>query len=358
MLSGAVLLCALMLMTKIQAKKWNNTGSGSIVFEESFTLPYPQIEKTAAAPLIGETVDDLMGNLADIHNQRIRYMDESGVDYMILSLAAPGIQSVSDSKLAEDLATKANDDVAKSISNNTLRFGAFAALSMHDPEQASRELLRCVKELGFHGALLNDYQQSGLDNNTLLYYDTPDYDVFWETAVELDVPVYLHPRSPVTLIKSLEYAHAPELIGGPHQFAISLSTHIAGLCTNGVFDRFPSLKIIVGHLGERLPADLWRLDEMLERKKPSGLPMEKSFSSYWQTNIYETTAGQFWTPLLDFHWKVIGEDRILYSVDYPFNRMQEGASWIESLPYCEKSKKDLIRNNAIKLFKLDGNKEH
>ncbi|KAH8886624.1 2,3-dihydroxybenzoic acid decarboxylase [Thozetella sp. PMI_491] len=347
------LLVGLGLSSGTRAKQWNNTGKGSVIFEEAISLPYPEFDQTIAAPILGQTYQDLISNLGDLHNQRLRWMDESGVDYMVLSLTSPGIQAISNITLAERLATKANNDIAAMIANNTMRFGAFAALSMHNATQAAEELRRCVKDLGFHGALLNDFQQAGSDNNTLHYYDTPDYDPFWSTVVELDVPVYLHPRAPTDLIKKLDFAHATWVLGAPHQFAVELSTHIVGLCTNGVFDRFPKLKVVVGHLGERLPSDFWRLDTMLARKVPQGMPMKKTFSNYWKTNIYETTTGNFWTELLNFHRNLLGDDRILYSVDYPFNMMQEGAAWVNTLPYSDKSKLDFIRNNAIKLLKLD-----
>ncbi|KAM5353433.1 hypothetical protein ACJ41O_000083 [Fusarium nematophilum] len=187
-------------------------------------------------------------------------MDDTGVDYMVLSLTSPGIQGISNVELAEQVATRANDEIAATISNNTARFGAFAALSMHNATQAALELRRCVEEYGFHGALLNDFQQAGADNSktyqhpvmheflkqgvnmancydgTLRYYDSPEYDRFWQMAVDLDVPVYLHPRPPVAPMTRLDFAHAPWLLGPSHQFAVTLSNHIAGLCTNGVFD--------------------------------------------------------------------------------------------------------------------------
>ncbi|KAH6981675.1 2,3-dihydroxybenzoic acid decarboxylase [Ilyonectria sp. MPI-CAGE-AT-0026] len=343
----------LFLLTSTEAKRWNNTGKGSVIFEEALSLDYPEFSKTIAAPILGQTYDDLIANLADVHNQRIRYMDEAGVDYMVLSLTSPGIQEIGNAALAESLATQANNDFAALIANNTERFGAFAALSMHNATQAAEELRRCVQELGFHGALLNDFQQVDYDNQTLLYYDSQAYDPFWAMAVELDVPIYLHPRAPTPLVKKLDYAHATWVLGAPHQFAVSLSTHIVGLCTNGVFDRFPRLKVVVGHLGERIPSDFWRIDEMLARKVPEGMPMKKKFSSYWRTNIYETTTGNFWTDLLDFHRNILGADRILYSVDYPFVMPQQGAKWIKTLPYSKESKLDLTRRNAIKLLKLN-----
>lgn len=146
--------------------------------------------------------------------------------------------------------------------------------------------------------------------------------------------------------------------------------------------RFPSLKVIVGHLGERLPSDFWRIDEsmplisfprkssdlvscfgriadkflplqVLARRVPEGIPMKRPFSSYWRTNIWETTTGNFWTDLLEFHRSVLGEDRVLYSVDYPFIMMQQGAEWVMTLKQSKSSKQDIIRNHAIKLLKLD-----
>ncbi|KAH6953816.1 hypothetical protein BKA56DRAFT_504376 [Ilyonectria sp. MPI-CAGE-AT-0026] len=311
------------------AKTWNDTGKGSIIFEEAFSLEYPELERTIGSAL--------------------------PVDYMVLSLTSPGIQGISNVRIAERVATQANDDIAAAISNNTVRFGAFAALSMHNATQAALELRRCVEELGFHGALLNDFQQAGVDNSmyTLHYYDSAEYDVFWQMAVDLDVPVYLHPRPPTPLMRSTDFAHAPWMLGPAHQFAVTLSNHIVGLCTNGVFDRFPSLKVIVGHLGERLPSDFWRIDEMLARRVPEGIPMKRPFSSYWRTNIWETTTGNFWADLLEFHRSVLGEDRVLYSVDYPFIMMQQGAEWVMTLKQSKSSKRDFIRNHAIKLLKLD-----
>lgn len=188
------------------AKPWNDTGKGSIIFEEAFSLEYPELERTMqvqvapyipndannSSPLadqpcqvhmaktpfcppvlmltpdavpVGQTYADLLNNLADIHNQRLRWMDEAGVDYMVLSLTSPGIQGISNVRIAERVATQANDDIAAAISNNTVRFGAFAALSMHNATQAALELRRCVEELGFHGALLNDFQQASVDNS-------------------------------------------------------------------------------------------------------------------------------------------------------------------------------------------------
>ncbi|KAJ7091135.1 amidohydrolase 2 [Mycena epipterygia] len=303
----------------------------------------------------GQTNDDLKANMLDIHNQRLASMDANGVDYMVISCAAPCIQGISDQAAAEAMARNANDQLAASIANNTVRFGGFAALAMHNATWAAQELKRAVVELGFLGALINDYQQTGPDNATLLFYDQPEYDVFWKMVTELDVPVYLHPRSNIAQIQNLLYGHAPWLKGPMQEFAVTLSTHVMGLCTNGVFDRFPKLNIIIGHLGERISSDFWRIDDQLARQVPEGMPMLRNLSSYWKTNIFETVSGNFATQLFDFHVDQIGLDRIMYSVDYPFIAMNQGETWLKGLSKTMSSK-DLLalkRGLAVEILHLN-----
>ncbi|KAF4616435.1 hypothetical protein D9613_008220 [Agrocybe pediades] len=223
--------------------------------------------------------------------------------------------------------------LAATISNNTERFGGFASLAMQNATAASLELERTVKEFGFLGAMLNDYQQSGSDGQTLLYYDQPEYDVFWQKVSDLDVPVYFHPRTSIDIITKLMFAHAPVLEGAVQEFAAILSTHILGLCVNGVFDRFPKLKIIVGHLGERIPSDLNRIDTRLIRQGGNA-NMKQNVTTYFHTNIFETTAGNFATDLLHFHIGQIGLDRIMFSIDYPFVDTVSGSNEIYFTHVC------------------------
>ncbi|KAJ6499080.1 amidohydrolase 2 [Mycena sanguinolenta] len=317
-----VLWCGIsIILPAVSARLWNDTGSGSIIFEEAWT--------TTTLPNFSTYGPVITPLLLDIHNQRLASMDANGVDYMVISCASPCIQGISDPVAAEELARAVNDELAADIQNNTLRFGGFASLSMHNATNAAQELKRAVKKLGFLGALINDYQESGPDNATLLFYDQPEYDVFWEMVTELDVPVYLHPRYNIAQVKAFLYAHASWLEGAPQEFADTLSTHVLGLCTNGVFDRFPNLTIIVGHLGERIPSDLWRIDDQLAKQVVNGMPMLRNVSSYWKTNLLETTSGNFATELFNFHANQIGLNRILYSVDYPFIAIEQGAVWLD-----------------------------
>ncbi|KAF8519704.1 amidohydrolase 2 [Gautieria morchelliformis] len=337
----------------VNARVWNDTGKGSIIFEEAWTIPELIDQQDGTAPPLSQSLDQLKANLLDIHNQRLAEMDASGVDFMVLSCASPCVQGISDPIAAAELATSINDQLAASISNNTMRFGAFATLAMHNASVAAQELNRTVTELGFLGALLNDYQQSGPDNATLLYYDQPEFDVFWQMVTDLDVPVYMHPRVGISQLTALQYQHSIFLNGPQQEFAVSLSTHVMGLCTNGIFDRFPTAKVIVGHLGERITSDLFRIDEQLARRVPEGMPMLRNLSSYWRTNLFETTSGNFATPLLAFHTEQIGLDRILYSVDYPYIDMAEGAAWLKTLPLSSSELIGLQRGRAIELLGLN-----
>ncbi|KAJ7925008.1 hypothetical protein B0H13DRAFT_1172305 [Mycena leptocephala] len=237
------------------ARVWNNSG-GTIIFEEAWTIPALINQVAKNTPPLGQTINDLEANLLDIHNQRLTQMDANGVDYMVISCTQPCIQAnhvslnvsqiinrclrifqgISDQVAAEAMAQTVNNELAAAIANNTVRFGGFASLAMHNATTAAQELKRAVVELGFLGALLNDYQQSGPDNATLLFYDQPEYDVFWEMVTELDVPVYFHPRSNIPQIQNLLYGNAPWLKGPGQEFAATLSNHVMGLCTNGVFE--------------------------------------------------------------------------------------------------------------------------
>ncbi|KAG6908802.1 hypothetical protein DXG01_003249 [Tephrocybe rancida] len=316
----------------VAARKWTNDGTGTIALEEAWTIP-ELVPFLPTTPPLGEPIDEFMASFTDVGGRRLNLMNENNIDFMVLSCATPCVQGVSDPIAAAALAVKVNDQMAAAISNNTARFGGFASLSMHNATEASQELIRAVQKLGLLA--------------TLLFYDQPEYDAFWKTVTDLDVPVYFHPRSNIAQIESLLYTHAPFLKGPSEEYAVTLANHILG--------RFPELKIIVGHLGERLPSDLFRTDEQLARTKPFGLVMERNASSYWRTNLYETASGNFATSLLEFHIKEIGIEHILYSVDYPFVSIPEGEAWVESLGSVLK-KQDLhsfTRGLAIKLLHLD-----
>jgi 2,3-dihydroxybenzoate decarboxylase len=289
----------------------------------------------------------LRKQLLDVQELRLREMDENGIEMMILSLNAPAVQAVLDTQAAVDLARRTNDILAGEIAKNPKRFAGFAALPMQDPEQAARELERCVRTLGFKGALVNGYSQVNAADNAV-YYDLKMYWDFWGVVEQLDVPFYLHPREPS---QRKGYEGHPWLIGPAYGFGAETGLHTLRLIGSGLFDRYPGLKIILGHLGEALPFTLYRIDERIAWS-PLGYPAQKKVSEYFSENFYITTAGNFRTQSLLNSILEIGADRILFSTDYPFEEVGKAARWFDNAAISEADRLKIGRQNAARLFRL------
>lgn len=320
---------------------------GKIGLEEHFAL-----EETLgdSAGFVGEeTWRDLRVRLLDIQSERLRLMDAHGIETMILSLNSPAVQAVTDPAAASELARRANDILAEEIARNPRRFLGFAALPMQDPDLAARELERCVRDLGFKGALVNGYSQRDAPENAV-YYDVKPYWPFWEAVQALDVPFYLHPREPS---ERKAYAGHPWLIGPAYGFGTETALHALRLMGSGLFDHCPSLQIILGHLGEALPFTLYRIDERIAWS-PMGYPAKKKISEYFAQNFYVTTAGNFRDQSLIATLLEVGADRVLFSTDYPFERVGEAAKWFDAAPISEHDRRKIGRDNAAKLFRLAG----
>lgn len=226
---------------------------GKIALEECWTIPEELANNDPGKFVATGTGDRLTRELLDIHDMRLQQMDDNGVDFMVLSFSSAGCQGIADKAKAEAQARLANDRLEAEVLKNPTRFAAFAALSMHDPAEAARELRRCMTEKkGFVGALLNDFQSAGEDGNTMLFYDQPEYDVFWKACNDLKAPVYLHPRISNKLIHQQMWAGRPWLDFSALGYADRLNMHILGIVTNGVLDRFPNVKLIFGHMGEHM----------------------------------------------------------------------------------------------------------
>ncbi|KAK6003741.1 hypothetical protein QM012_009512 [Aureobasidium pullulans] len=333
---------------------------GKIALEEAFALPRKQKETEAWASLFAIDGKKHAREITDIDDIRTGYMNQYGVGYQILSYTAPGVQDIYDSKEAQALAKEINDYAAEKIKGREDRYGCFAALSMHNPAEAAAELERCVTQYGFKGALVNDTQRSGPYGNLNIFYDDPSWDIFWATCTRLDVPVYLHPRNPTGSIHDQLWKDRKWLIGPPLSFAQGVSLHLLGMVTNGVFDRHPKLQLIIGHLGEHLPPDLWRINHWFEDiKKPLGLSAtcKKSIRDYFAENIWITTSGNFSSPLLQLCMTEVGADRILFSVDYPFESFGDACGWFDAVELNRIDKLKIGRENARKLFKLGGFKD-
>jgi gamma-resorcylate decarboxylase len=289
----------------------------------------------------------LRRNLLDIHDQRIARMDKLGIEKAVLSLNAPVLQSMTDGREAAELAVRANDFLAEQIAKRPDRFLGFAALAMQDPEVAAEEVTRCMRDLGFIGALVNGFTDRA--DGKVYHYDLPEYLPFWDQFAKLDVPFYLHPRD----FSRLEVFHGhPWLVTASWSFGIETSTHALRLMCSGLFDRYPGLQIILGHLGEGLPFSVWRVDHRLE-KDPRGITIKKKIGDYFRQNFWVTTSGNFHTySLQDTMWE-IGVDRILFACDFPFEEMEDAATWFDAASINPYDKAKIGRTNALGLFKLD-----
>jgi predicted TIM-barrel fold metal-dependent hydrolase len=318
---------------------------GKIAIEEHFAIP-----DTLGRSMRYQTAywSGLQGKLIDLHDQRLVEMDRTGIEIEIISLNSNGIQSITDAAAATALARKANDALAEAIAKRPDRFAGFAALPMQDPQAAADELVRCVRDLKFKGALVNSFSQVGLADSAV-YYDLPQYRPFWAEVERLGVPFYLHPRDPLPSRRQAYEGH-PWLIGSPWGFAEETAMHALRLMGSGLLDEYPRLQIVIGHLGERIPYDLWRLDHRL-RKVPDR-PAKRTMTDYFRDNFHVTTSGNFCTQSLIHAILTIGADRVLFAVDYPFEDHMQGCAWFDAAEIAEPDRVKIGRTNAMALFGL------
>jgi gamma-resorcylate decarboxylase len=296
-----------------------------------------------------EAWQKLSSNLLDLTKQRLEQMDQTGVELAILSLA-PGCENIYDKGRSVEVARRTNDHVADAVAKHPDRFRAFAALPLQDPDEAIKELHRCIKELGFVGALISGFSQIG-EEDTSYYLDIPMYRQFWGEVVKLDVPVYLHPREPL-LSQQRPYEGHPWLLGAAWAFGVETATHALRLIGSGLFDQYPGLRIILGHLGESLPFSIWRFEHR-NLVDPRGMNLKKKASLYFYENFYVTTSGNFRTQALINTILEMGADRILYSTDYPYETMTECEEWFRSVDISLQDQVKIGRLNSEKLFKLE-----
>ena len=269
------------------------------------------------APEIRRRLDDL-GEL------RLKEMDEAGIDVQVISHGAPSTQRL-DPATAVRLARHANDRLAQAIAAHPERFAGFAALPTPDPQAAADELERAVTKLGFKGAMVH-----GLTNG--LFFDDERFWPIFARAQALDVPLYVHPAVPHGAVVEAYYKDYlrdfPALLTAAWGFTVETATQAIRLVLSGVFDAYPDVKIILGHMGEGLPFLLWRIDHALSRPGNRRIAFRDRFSQHF----YITTSGNFSTPALLCSMLELGVDRILFSVDWPFVQNVPGTKWMHRPP--------------------------
>jgi len=297
---------------------------------------------TASLPLI--TADGpaafLARPLVDLGEERIAAMDADGIDMQLLLLSSPGVQ-VFDAATASSLAGEANDYASQACERHPARFAALAALAPQDPAAAVRELERALKLPGIKGAMVNSHTFGE-------YLDAPKYLPLFEALQALDAPLYIHPREPAGAMAAI--MAGPVVGGAAWAYGVEVGTHVLRLIQCGLFDRFPKLRLVIGHMGEALPFMLARCEQTLGAEAPNFLC--RSITQTILDQVWITTSGffslaPFMAALLTF-----GADRILFSVDYPYASNREARDFLDRLPVAPADRQKIAHGNADKLLKL------
>jgi predicted TIM-barrel fold metal-dependent hydrolase len=289
---------------------------------------------------------ELAARLRELGDARIAEMDEAGIDVQVLSLSVPGAQAFPAAEAAA-MARDENDYLAEAVGRHPDRLAAFAALPTTDPDAAAVELERTVRRLGFKGAMIN-----GLTEGRFL-----DDQRFWpvlECAEALGVPVYLHPAPPPTAVSEAYYGGFSPGVSftlGTSAWGWHVETglHVLRLVLAGVFDRFPGLQVVVGHLGEALPFMLTRTGDRLPRELTG---LRRTIEEYLREHVYLSTSGFFSVPPFLNALLEVGADRILFSVDHPYSANRDGRAFLDSLPVSEADREKIAHGNAERLLAL------
>lgn len=317
-----------------------------IALEEHFMLPemLPYYEDIYTA-VSHESGALWMPKLMDFGQMRLDQMDAAGIERSVLSLTAPGVQRERDLAKAAQAAKACNDSLAAKVSARPDRYSAFAHLPMQSPQAATKELERCVKELGFVGALING-QTGGV------YLDDPRYEEFWAMAAALKAPIYLHPGNP--LDRPSVYNGCDPLWGAVWSWMAETSAHALRLVISGVFERHPDAKLILGHMGECIPFHLWRIDQRYPDSNHGGYKLPHPPSFYIKRNIAITTSGVFDDAPLLCSIEKLGAEAIMFSVDYPYEDSMMASQWIENAQLAPDVKAAICYGNAKRILNLPG----
>jgi len=284
--------------------------------------------------------------LTDLDSLRLKDMDASGIDLQVISHTVTGTVSIRGAEGVR-LARQANDQLAAAIAAHPTRFAGFAVLPMTDQAAAADELERAVRSLGFKGAMIN-----GTTDGRFL--DDPSFHLILERAVSLHVPIYIHPGVPPAAVREAYYEGFDPVVNfslatagwGWHSEA---GIHALRLILAGVFDRLPALQIIIGHMGEMLPFMLARINDVLT---PLAGQLQHTVPEYFLRNFYITTSGFFTDPPLLLALQVMGADRIIFSVDYPYSKNEQGRAFLDSASISPADKQKIGHLNAERLLKL------
>ena len=323
----------------------------TITLEEHFTTP-EFLKATGQVRAVNARMQEVIRRLLGIGEGRIADMDASKIDMQVMSLSSAGLDRL-DPATATSLVHNINDELAAAVSAHPDRFAAFATLALQEPEKAVQEFERCVKDLKFKGLIV-----MGTLNG--IFLDDPRFTPIFATAQALDVPIYIHPGFPPQPVRDAYYSGLPGNIG----FGLSMAgwgwhaetgLHCLRLILSGVFDRFPKLKIIVGHMGDHLPFNIARADRVFDEMaiENSAPPFERKVIDYFRENFYVTTSGYFDTPPFLCALGVLGSDHVLFSVDYPYASNIAGREFLNTLPVGPEDLGEISHGNAERILKTE-----
>jgi len=283
--------------------------------------------------------------LLDLGADRLVNMDRDGIDVHVLSLTAPGVQVLRDANLATRLAAEANDVLAEATKRHPTRFAGLGAVAPQDPVAAAKEIERCSGKLGLNGLVINSHTNGE-------YLDHPKYHPLFEAAEAADMAIYLHPREPAPSLVGpfLDYGLYFAIYG----FAVETALHSMRLIMSGTFDRFPKLKIVLGHMGEGLPFWLQRIDNryLLQVKVGATKKLPRLPSEYFLDNFLITTAGVTSMPALRLSLDVVGTDKIMFAADYPYEDVGAAVRFLDEAKITEEERRKIYQDNATRIFKL------
>jgi predicted TIM-barrel fold metal-dependent hydrolase len=286
---------------------------------------------------------DIDRELMDMGSSRIAAMDAAGVDLQVISLTTPGCQPLEPEQSVR-VAQDANDQLYEAIQKYPTKFAGFSALPTPNPEAASEELKRGITKLGFKGALINSHTHGE-------FLDDKKYWTIFETAQSLDVPIYLHPAAPHPAAMQSYFGGFEDLARPAWGFSVDASTHFLRILFGGVFDSFPKLKIILGHLGEGLPFGLQRLNDhtinAARNRKLKRTPVE-----YFKENLVVTTSGNFSIPSFMCTVEILGIENVLFSIDWPYESNRVGSKFLDDLPLSDAQKEQVAYKNAERVLRL------
>jgi 5-carboxyvanillate decarboxylase len=320
-----------------------------IAVEEGFMIP----EVAAAARAIDERLAAgtpteqrraMFRDLLDLGEGRLKAMDEDGITRQVIVIGSPGVQAF-DPVQGHALSKLVNDRLATACRVHPDRFSGLAAVAPQAPENAARELERAVKTLGLKGAHINSHTHGE-------YLDDRKFWAIFEAAQALDVPIYIHPREPSPAMAGPLSMPGFRVAWG---YAIETGTHIMRLIAGGVFDQFPRLKIVIGHMGENIPFTLDRIDNRyLWETEMAGMArqIKRLPSEYFRDNIIVTTSGMNYRLPLMMTIETLGIDNVLFAGDWPFEVVRDSVDVVDALPIADADKEKLYHLNAKRVFKL------